>query len=314
MTTTRRETSKEVGLLGAGLACYLAVRWYTLGSTDEAVANASDVLRLERALGLDWEHAIQDATMSVPGLSPFLTLVYVWGYLPALVGIALWIRARRRESWPTLRNALLASGAVGLVVYALYPCAPPWIGAGDAFTDTVAEGSFVDVARPPGVTNHLGAIPSFHVGWVVVVAYVALRVTTSRVLKVLCVLYPALMAWAVVSTGNHWVLDVPAGVALAAVGLLVVADGGGHGEVTVPEGTVRQQGGPGTPLRPPRAAILRGATGQGAEHGPEPHHEPVPRDGRRLHPGGGPRPGPQERPRRAPRAQRGRRRPGPRPG
>lgn len=67
MTATGREISKEVGLLAAGLACYLAVRWYTLGSTDEAVAHARDVLRLERALGLDWEHAIQDATMSVRG-------------------------------------------------------------------------------------------------------------------------------------------------------------------------------------------------------------------------------------------------------
>lgn len=228
------QTRTDLGLLGAGLACYLAVRWYTLGSTDEAVAHADDVLRLERALGLDWEHAIQDATMSVPGLSTFFTMVYVWGYLPTLVGIALWIRVRHRDSWPSLRNALLLSGAAGLVVYALYPCAPPWIGAGDAFADTVAEGFFVDVARPPGVTNHLGALPSFHVGWVVLVGYVVLRITSARTIKALCVLYPALMGWAVVSTGNHWVLDIPAGVVLAGVGLLVVARRDGDGRNSPP--------------------------------------------------------------------------------
>lgn len=218
--TTLLGVLTEVGFVGAGLACYLVVRWYTLDSTDEAISNAGDVLRLERLLGLDWEHAIQDATMSVPGLSAFFTLIYVWGYLPALVGITLWLYVRHRESYVTMRNALLASGVVGLVVYAVYPCAPPWIGGGHGFTDTVAEGSFASVARPPGITNHLGAIPSFHVGWVILAGLVVLRVASSRTLRVLCFLYPALMGYAVISTGNHWVLDIPAGVVLAIVGML----------------------------------------------------------------------------------------------
>lgn len=229
-----RQTRTDLGLLGAGLLCYLAVRRYTLGSDVEAIAHATDVLRLERALGLDWEQAIQAWTLSVPGLGTALTLVYVWGYLPALVGVVLWFRARHREAWPRLRNALLVSGAVGLAVYALYPCAPPWISAADAYTDPVAQGWLVDVARPPGVTNHLGALPSFHVGWVVLVGYVVLRTTTSRTVKLLCVLHPALMAWAVVATGNHWVLDVPAGVALAAVGLLAVTRRHGDGRNSPP--------------------------------------------------------------------------------
>lgn len=219
--TTLLGVLTEVGFVGAGLACYLAVRWYTLGSTDEAISNTGDLLRLERLLGLDWEHAIQDATMSVPGLNTFFTLIYVWGYFPALVAIIVWLYVRHRESYVTMRNAMLASGVVGLVVYALYPCAPPWIGGGDGFTDTVAEGTFVSVARPPGITNHLGAIPSFHVGWVILAGIVVFRAVSSPILRALCVLYPALMGYAVISTGNHWVLDIPAGAVLAGVGLLV---------------------------------------------------------------------------------------------
>lgn len=211
----------EVGFVVAGLACYLVVRWYTLGSTDEAISNARDVRNLERLLGLGWEHTIQDATLSVPGLSGFFTLVYVWGYFPALAGIVVWLYLRHRESYLTMRNALLASGVVGLVVYAVYPCAPPWIGGGNGFTDTVAEGSFVSVARPPGITNHLGAIPSFHVGWVILAGLVVLRIARSWILRVLCVLYPALMAYAVVATGNHWVIDIPAGAVLAGIGVLL---------------------------------------------------------------------------------------------
>ena len=220
--TSLRGALTEVGFLGAGVASYLTVRWYTLGSTDEAISNTRDVVRLERLLGLDWEHAIQDATLEVPGLSAFLTQIYVWGYLPALVGITLWLYVRHRGAYTTVRNALLASGALGLVVYAVYPCAPPWIGGGGGgFTDTVAEGFFVPVARPPGIANHLGAIPSFHVGWVILAGVVVFRVASSRTLRVLCVGYPVLMGYAVISTGNHWVLDIPAGAALAAFGLLV---------------------------------------------------------------------------------------------
>lgn len=218
---TLRDVLTEVGFLGAGIACYLAVRWYTLGSTDEAISNADDVLHLEQLLGLDWEHAIQDATASVPGASAFFTQIYVWGYFPALVGITLWLYARHRESYVTMRNALLASGVVGLVVYALYPCAPPWIGGDDGFADTVAAGSFVSVARPPGITNHLGAIPSFHVARVILAGVVVFRVASTRTLRFLCVLYPVLMGYAIISTGNHWVLDIPSGAVLAAVGLLV---------------------------------------------------------------------------------------------
>ena len=38
-----------------------------------------------------------------------------------------------------------------------------------------------------------------------------------------CVLHPLAMCWVVLATGNHWVLDLPAGLLLAAVGLAVAA-------------------------------------------------------------------------------------------
>ncbi|RNM11097.1 phosphatase PAP2 family protein [Nocardioides pocheonensis] len=208
----------ELGFVAAALVCYLAVRWYTLDRTPEAVRHTAAVLRLERLLHLDVEHRFQDAALSVPGLGTFLTQFYVWGYFPALIVIVVWMYRRHPPAYRRLRTALLVSGVAGLLVYATYPTAPPWIG-GTGFTDTVAHGSFEGVARPHGLTNHLGAVPSFHVGWVVLVAVVVLPLLRSPVLRVLCVLHPVLMACAVVATGNHWVLDLPAGLALAALGL-----------------------------------------------------------------------------------------------
>jgi hypothetical protein len=217
-SSQRPAALQELGFVAAALVCYLAVRWYTLDRTPEAVRHTGSLLRLERLLHLDVEHRVQDAALSVPGLETFLTQFYVWGYFPALLVIVVWIYRRHPPAYRRLRTALLVSGVAGLVVYATYPTAPPWIG-GTGFTDTVAHGSFEGVARPHGLTNHVGAVPSFHVGWVVLVAVVLLPLLRSRVLRVLCVLHPLLMSAAVVATGNHWVLDLPAGLALAALGL-----------------------------------------------------------------------------------------------
>jgi hypothetical protein len=209
----------ELGFVAAGLVCYLIVSWYTAGQTASAVANAHDVLALQQRLGLDWEQAIQDATLVVPWLSGFLAHFYVWGYLPVMAAALVWLYVRRPETYPTLRNAMLVSGAVGMATYALYPCAPPRISHAE-FADTVASGSLELFARPVWM-NELGAIPSFHCGWLMLAAFVVFRATTSTVLRVWCVVHPAVMCYAVLASGNHWVIDIPIGAAVAALGMVV---------------------------------------------------------------------------------------------
>jgi hypothetical protein len=48
-----------------------------------------------------------------------------------------------------------------------------------------------------------------------------LGVTGSALVRAWCVLHPLAMCWVVVATGNHWVVDLPAGVAVGVLGLLV---------------------------------------------------------------------------------------------
>jgi hypothetical protein len=206
----------ELGFVAAALVCYLVVRWYTLPRIDQAIANARHVLAVEQALGIDWEHTVQNATMAVPALNAFFTQFYVWGYFPVLLAVMVWLYLRHRHSYRRLRNRMLASGAAGLLVYAFFPCAPPWIG-GTGFTDTVSGDSLGEVARPSAIANVTAAMPSFHCGWLLIAGVVVFQATSSRLLRVLAIVPPALMSYAVVSTGNHWVLDVPAGLFLAGV-------------------------------------------------------------------------------------------------
>ena len=215
-----RGALRELGFVVVGLACYLAVGWYAGDRTDQAISNALDLIALQELLGLDWEHTVQDATLAVPGLGGLLAQFYFWGYLPTLIPTVVWLFLRHPEAYRTARNAVLVSGAVGFTVQALYPLAPPWI-AGDGFLDTVGGASVETVARPGGLANSLAAMPSFHCGWLILVGVVVFRVTRSHVARTLCLVHPALMCLTVVATGNHWVLDIPAGVAIAVLGLLV---------------------------------------------------------------------------------------------
>jgi hypothetical protein len=114
---------------------------------------------------------------------------------------------------------MLASGALGMVVYAAVPVAPPRLVGG--YVDTVSAGSLDGVAHPAGIANEIAAVPSFHVAWLVLVAVVMARQSGSPTWRAFCWAYPVVMALSVVATGNHWVLDVPAGLAVAAVGAAV---------------------------------------------------------------------------------------------
>jgi hypothetical protein len=217
--TRAGDAALQVGVVGVAVLCDMAVRWTTLDDYDTATVHAQELLRLEQAWGLDWEHAAQEAVESVPWVSALLAHVYVWGYFPVLLAALVWTWARRRDAYVRLRDALLVSGAIGLLVYATWPCAPPRL-TGDGFTDSVHAGSLDGFARPAGLANEIAAVPSFHVGWLFVVAVVLIGVTRSRVLHVALLLHVVLMGVAVVASGNHWVLDLPAGLAVAAIGLL----------------------------------------------------------------------------------------------
>jgi membrane-associated phospholipid phosphatase len=75
------------------------------------------------------------------------------------------------------------------------------------------------VFQPPGFTNQYAALPSLHFGWDLLVGLAIAAAATHWWLRLIGYVLPALMAVAVVTTANHFVVDVVAGGALALVGL-----------------------------------------------------------------------------------------------
>lgn len=121
-----------------------------------------------------------------------------------------------------LRNAFLVSGSAGLVVFALFPVAPPRLYDG-TFVDTVTEYSRAyRVLQPPALVNQYAALPSFHFGWNLLIGLGIVRCAPWRWLKATGIVAPGLMGLATILTANHYLLDLVVGAAMALAALYAV--------------------------------------------------------------------------------------------
>ena len=217
---------RQSALLTGAAAAYFLVRSVTEGDRGTAVANAERVMALERAVGLDVEPALQAAVLPAEPLVALANWVYVFGHWPVLVAVLGWLALRHPLRFAELRGALLLSGAVGMVLFAVLPVAPPRLvdeGQVAGMVDTVLEHSRAyRVLQPPAFTNQYAAVPSLHVGWDLLAGIAIATTARRRWVRGLGALLPVLMVLAVLLTANHFVLDAVAGAALATVSLAVV--------------------------------------------------------------------------------------------
>jgi len=204
-----------------GVFIYFRVRGLTDSATNVAVEHAHDLFHVEQLLGIDVEASLQAPLHSSEALETFANWVYIWGHWPVIVVTMVWLVLRHREIFLRLRDAMLVSGALGIIVFVSYPVAPPRL-AGLGLVDTITQSSdSYRYLQPPAFVNQYAALPSLHVGWDLLVGMAIFAATTNIVLRVLGCLMPLAMAYAVVATANHFVLDVVAGVTLVLVGQLV---------------------------------------------------------------------------------------------
>jgi hypothetical protein len=211
----------QAGLVLLGVFIYFRVRGLTEGSTGLARDHAHEIVRFERSFGLDVESALQNLVAPSAAVQTFANWVYIWGHWPVIVATMLWLVWHHRVVFLRLRDAMMVSGALGMVVFVSYPVAPPRL-AGLGLIDTVSEQSLAyRVLQPPAFVNQYAAMPSLHSGWDLLVGMAIIAAASSAALKLVGLVMPVLMAFAVVATANHYIVDVVAGVALVLVGHVV---------------------------------------------------------------------------------------------
>ncbi len=209
------------------IGAYLVYRFTRgVGPSDwesAALANAQRVMNTETSLGFFWEPGWQawaiDASEALVG---FFNWVYIITYWPIILVAALVTYVVNRRRYYYFRSVVMISLAGALVVFALFPLAPPRL-APEYFVDTIRVFGPSSYGGPgmSAYYNAYAAMPSLHFGWTAVLAVLFLS-TLPGWLKVFGVFYPALTLFAITITGNHYILDAVAGGLLAATAFLVM--------------------------------------------------------------------------------------------
>lgn len=223
-----RALAIDFGLVTAVMAGYFVLRGMAPNRPDFALDVSRQLIAFERAIGVFWEPEVQSASIRYEWLKEAANFIYAYGHFPVLVAVAGWLWVRGRPSFLDLRNTIVVSMAIGLVMYYLLPAAPPRLleahGIDLGFVDTIfGGGTAVEYAQPDIILNEYAAIPSFHFGWIALASAAIWVNTKSLPARTLALALTVIMSWAIVATGNHFFVDMVIGgaVVLAAWALAI---------------------------------------------------------------------------------------------
>lgn len=202
-----------VAVACAVFVVYLQPGQFAGGGRAEAVANAGHIVRAQRAVGLDVEQRVIASPLGRGWIGSAMSWTYALGYWPTVVGAIAFTAWRDRARWRLYRNGLAISGAIGVVVFTLWPVAPPRLSS-DEHDPVVSHPLAQSIAHPSGIFNEYAAMPSFHVAWTLLAALAVAPLVRWRWVPLSV---PAAMCIAVVTTANHWIADVLAGIVVALV-------------------------------------------------------------------------------------------------
>ena len=228
----------ELGLVALGFLLYFLVRGSVVDRTEEALDRARWIIAEQRALGIFIEPLLNEWTLAAAWRVRLFNFAYFWLAFPLIVGVGLYLFWRSRRHYTLLRDALLISGAFALVVYWTFPVAPPRYLPEWGFVDTMqqyANLSYQAQSLRPFV-NPFAAVPSLHVGWVLLLAIVLFQATRSWErgarpatgwerfrwpVRIAGIGVLALQSVAVLATANHFIFDGVVGIAVSLPALAI---------------------------------------------------------------------------------------------
>ena len=188
--------------------------------------HAADVIAFERRIFgvqpvIELQHRFATAG-STSWYDVAASIVYLMhSPAPLLAGAALWIW--RRDVFAPFVVSLVTAGVVGLAVYLAFPESPPWLAAQDGLLPPVRRIASEVIAHAGPLSGVYSgadplpnaAMPSLHIAYPAIVAWWLIAGFGRRAAPI--VLYPLLMCVFVVYLGEHYAVDVLAGLIVAAL-------------------------------------------------------------------------------------------------
>ena len=221
-----RQLPRGWGHFGLQLAIWVGfyvVYQAARGAADRSVAAAFDhgrqIIEFQYQTGSLVELSLQRLVEGSSFLITATSYTYWLSQFAVVGGTLLWVYFRHYERFAGFRNWLIAANLIGLVGYVLLPTAPPRMFPEWGFADVLAE--YAAVNHSSGViafaANPYAAMPSLHAMDALIVSIVMASLVRGWIAKVLWALWAPWVWFAVMSTGNHFWLDIAAGVLIALV-------------------------------------------------------------------------------------------------
>jgi hypothetical protein len=212
---------RQVSLFGAAYLAYRLVRGLVEGDANAAFAHARDLISLERTLHVFVEPSIQAWASGSHFVMVLSSWVYVNAQTSVTVAALVYLYLRHNRSFYFVRNMFMVAMAIALAGYAIFPTAPPRFMPEWGFIDTVSDVTGVHVSHASAslnaLTNLYAAVPSMHVAFALMIGWTLARLVRWRVVRVLWLLYPFVIAFVIVVTANHFIVDALLGALTAGV-------------------------------------------------------------------------------------------------
>ncbi|MEZ4502936.1 MAG: phosphatase PAP2 family protein [Dehalococcoidia bacterium] len=221
-TGRRAHFLSEVAVIAPAWLAYFLIRGATQADPAQAIARGRALADFERDLGIYIEQWLNDLITRSDIATSIANWIYIWGHWPLILGVAIWLFWHAPEAFSRYKHAFLLSGAIGLAVFFLFPTAPPRLAEPGLIDTVTARSDSYRVLQPPALTNQYAAMPSLHVGWNLLIGIALAHNIRGWAPRVIGWLSPFAMAFAAVSTANHFLVDIVAGASLALFALWTV--------------------------------------------------------------------------------------------
>jgi membrane-associated phospholipid phosphatase len=219
----------QLGVWFGFMGAYQIARGLADRDPADAFVNGLAVIDAQRALHLLIEPDLQRVVVQTGGFLLQAVDITYWLSQFTVLGVALlWIYLRRNEAFARIRNWVLLTNMLGLAGYVLMPTAPPRFFPEFGFVDTLAQSAALN--HGSGLielaSNPYAAMPSLHAADALIIGFAMATLVRSSWAKLAWTLWPSWVWFSVMATGNHYWLDIAAGVATAALagGLLALAE------------------------------------------------------------------------------------------
>ena len=153
---------------------------------------------------------------------------YLYSHFIGTLLFLAWLYWFRRRHFPFVRDVLIVTSALAMVIYIVFPMMPPrlmgWhmdVPQGYHFTDTLAPFINYKLQQYQIGYNPYAAMPSLHFAWALTLGVTLVLIGRHWLLRAVGVLYPFMMLATILISGNHLLLDAIGSVVVVTISVAI---------------------------------------------------------------------------------------------